>query len=61
MADLVVPKGPQLARDPFETGLEIESASRHIDHVQHRSEKVLEKARRASMDMGALARTRETC
>ncbi|KUJ17423.1 uncharacterized protein LY89DRAFT_707002 [Mollisia scopiformis] len=61
MANLVVPKGILLSRNPFEAGLEIETASRPIDHVQRSADGELRRrGRGATINMGALARTRET-
>jgi hypothetical protein len=62
MGILVVPKGLLVARNPLEAGLDVASASRPIDHVPTSAERAIlvYHSQRVSIDLGGLARTRET-
>lgn len=60
MGNLVVPKGLLVPRNPFEAGLDVEDATRPIDHAQWKAERVLSRARSSPIDLGGFGRTRET-
>jgi len=60
MENLVVPRGLLIARNPLEAGLDVESASRPIDHIQAKAIDLLAQSLRVFINLGGLARTRET-